>query len=515
MFIGIVHAGKTDLRILFRSHQNRIPAGKADRPAELIAVVHQGLQVGGVIAALFGLDIGNRGTGIIPELQHSLPGTLVEGLVVDPAYIRDHGDLAAGAVYPAQVIDRRGQSFYGSLLKFQQEILHLCTVSGRIQDARLDLLADLESFLIDLIRVIGVFGRNTDGIVREAEDHGLSSNFFAENVELGNRLDGDVDIFKGRGQDVVRSQIGLVAVDADGIFAVLLGRLDNTDPGASCRVIDDVTAVCREHLVGNALALCGIGKALRILDDHTDLLAQHFIRIGHARFIAVLELVDGIAVDAAHKADLLRLGNGRCYISDHEGRLLCPEDDACHIRGRIIEGIVHDGKMDVRIVGGGLQHSVRGRESDGPAERIAVIDQGLEVGREISALLGLDITDLRVRLFPEFLQTLPGALVEGLVIDPASICDHGDLPARAVHVLYIQIHSGRPCATHAACPAAGQFARADEPARGKHQRDAQGKDNQGPSAALSHNSLLLVTIVTIETTFVTVNFVLVIICFAV
>ena len=140
---------------------------------------------------------------------------------------------------------------------------------------------------------------------------------------------------------------------------------------------------------------------------------------------------------------------------------------------KFVEGIVHDGKMDIRIVGGGLQYSVRGRESDSPAKRIAVIDQGLEVGREIAALLGLDITDLRVRFFPEFLQALPGALVEGLVIDPASISDHGDLPACAVHVLYIQIHSGRPCATHAACPAAGQFARADEPARGKHQRDAQ------------------------------------------
>ena len=356
-----------------------------------------------------------------------------------------------------------------------------------------------------------MFGRNTDGIVRETEDQSLSSNFFAEYVELGNRLDGNIDIFKGRGQDIVRSQIGLVAVDADGIFAVFLGRLDDADPGASRRVIDDVTAVRRKHLVSNALALCGVGEALRILDDHADLLVQHFIRVGDARFKAVLELVDGIAVDAAHKADFLRLGNSRRDISDHEGRLLCPEDDACHIRRRIIEGIVHDGKMDVRIVGGGLQHSVRCRESDGPAERIAVIDQGLEVGREIAALLGLDITDLRVRLFPEFLQTLPGALVEGLVIDPAGIRDHGDLPARAVHVLYIQIHSGRPCATHAACPATGQFARADEPARGKHQRDAQGKDNQGPSAALSHNSLLLVTIMTIVTTFVTVNYVLVII----
>ncbi len=108
-----------------------------------------------------------------------------------------------------------------------------------------------------------MLGRDPDGIVRKAEDQGLSSDLFAENMEFGNRLDGDVYIFKGRGQDIVRSQIRLVAVNADGIFAVLLGRFDNAGPGASRRVIDDVTAVRREHLVGNALALCGIGKALR------------------------------------------------------------------------------------------------------------------------------------------------------------------------------------------------------------------------------------------------------------
>ena len=96
--------------------------------------------------------------------------------------------------------------------------------------------------------------------------------------------------------------------------------------------------------------------------------------------------------------------------------------------------------MYIRIGLGSFEDSIRARKADAPAQGISIIYQRLKVGREISALLGLNIGDLRPCILLQLLKAFPGALVKGLVVNAAGIGDHSDLPAGPIHVFHSQIN---------------------------------------------------------------------------
>ena len=187
-------------------------------------------------------------------------------------------------------------------------------------------------------------------------------------------------------------------------------------------------------MANNALAFCRIREALCVLGGDLNFFAEHIVGIGDTGLISVLELLDDLTGDTADKTDLVRLGDCRGNIAYHEGGLLRPENDAGHIGHGIAEGVVHTGKVYIRIGCGCFHNGIRAGITDSPAECAAVVDQGLKVGREIAALFGFDIGYVRAGLVPELLQAFPGTLVEGLVIDAAGICDHSDLGPGPVHI---------------------------------------------------------------------------------
>ena len=318
---------------------------------------------------------------------------------------------------------------------FQRFLVGLKFLFGRRRDNRaaLDLLTDLDGRVVDFIGIILVVLGDADSVVSEAEAHVLSSDLPSCDVLSGDNVYRNIDILERGCQYVIGSQICLVTVDADRILTCLFGRFDDAGACSSGRMINNVTAIC-EHLVGDTLALGGIGETLRILGSDGDVLSEHSVGIGNTCFIAVLELVNDFTGNTADKTDLLCLGNRGRYVADHEGRLLCTEYNAGHIRKRFPEGIIHTGKVDIRIGLGRLDNCIRAGKADTPAERIAVIDQCFKVSREIAALFRLDIIDFRSGLLAQPLQSLPCALVKGLVVDAAGIGDHRNLVPGSVNI---------------------------------------------------------------------------------
>ena len=72
-------------------------------------------------------------------------------------------------------------------------------------------------------------------------------------------------------------------------------------------MIDDVTVIRGEHLIGYALALGSVRETLRVLGGHLDLFAQLLVGIGNAGSVAALKLFYDRAGDSAHKADFFSL----------------------------------------------------------------------------------------------------------------------------------------------------------------------------------------------------------------
>ena len=87
-----------------------------------------------------------------------------------------------------------------------------------------------------------------------------------------------------------------------------------------------------------------------------------------ASLVSALELLDDFAGNASDEADLLSLGNCGGYVSYHEGGFLRTEDNAGHIGRSVRKGIVHAGKVNIGVGGGGFHNSVRGRKTYSPAK---------------------------------------------------------------------------------------------------------------------------------------------------
>ena len=284
---------------------------------------------------------------------------------------------------------------------------------------------------------------------------------------------------------MVRGQIGLVAVHTDRELPGLVGRLDDAEPRGAGRMIDDIAIVCRKHLFGDALALGRVCKALGVLGNDLDLFPEDPVGVGHTALIPALKLLDHIVGDPPDKADPAGLRDGRGNIAHHKGGFLAPEHDPGHVGRSVRKGIVHTGETDIRIESGRLQRRVRGGKADRPAQAVPVVDQIVEIVRKIRMLLGFNITDVRAGVLPQLLEALPGALVEGLVVDPAGVGHHGDLPSGTVHISHIQVHL-LPAPGGAPAAPAGQFPRADKTAGSQRQDQDKAQGRCSPSDALFH-----------------------------
>ena len=435
----IVHAGKGYVRISRSRLDDRVRTGKSDAPAQCIAVVDQRLKVGHKVAGLFGLNIIDIRPCFLLQMLQAFPGALVEGLVIDAAGICDHGDLPAGPVHIGEIIGLPEQIFYRSLFQEYLKLFKCILVSGRSNNTCLDLLAALKGCLIDSVRIIAVILGDADCSVSKSEGERLSADLHACDMALGNRIDSDIDILQGRCQHVLGGKICLITVNTDRIFACLSGSLDDACACAAGRMIDDVTAV-GEHLVGNTLALGRVGETLRILRGYDDILFQNAVGIFDTRLVTIFKLIDDITGNTAHKTDFAGRRDSCRNIADHKGGLLCTEHDACNIIRSVSKSIIHTCKVYIRIGLGSFEDSIRARKADAPAQGISIIYQRLKVGREISALLGLNIGDLRPCILLQLLKAFPGALVKGLVVNAAGIGDHSDLPAGPIHVFHSQIN---------------------------------------------------------------------------
>ncbi len=303
------------------------------------------------------------------------------------------------------------------------------------------------------------------GVVGHAELDGLAADLIAVDGLLGNLENGDVDLLHGGGQNVLGREAGLVLIDADDQLAGFLSGLDDAVASAAGGVEDDVAAV-GVHLGSGGLALGGVAEALEVLDVDGDVLALGLVGVLDAGLIAPLELVDDDGLHAADEADLAGLGGHSGDVADQEGRLLGAEDDAGDVVRGVLVGVVDDSEVDVGVLLGRGLDSLGHGEADAPDQVVLAVDGLVQVGAVVGLLLGLGVGDLGAGLVLEFLQALPGKLVEGLVVDAAHVGDHGHL----VGALGALVGAGGAGVGSAAATAAGQSQRED--ACGRHGGDA-------------------------------------------
>ena len=174
--------------------------------------------------------------------------------------------------------------------------------------------------------------------------------------------------------------------------------------------------------VGEAGEVRGLGE---VLDLHLDVGVG---RLG-AGDVARLELLDQIGLDAAHEADVARLGLLGRDDTGEVGALLLGEHDVLDV-GALGVGGVDERELGLGVVGSGFLDGRGVGEAHGDHVGVAGLDQllqsllagglGLAGGRH--GLLGLG-AELGLGL----VETLGGRVVEGLVTTAAHVIGHADL----------------------------------------------------------------------------------------
>src|SRR2546422_1170377 len=167
-------------------------------------------------------------------------------------------------------------------------------------------------------------------------------------------VDGEIDALDHRGQDRAGMDVVLVRVDADGEPTLVLGGLEDAEPGRARGGVDDVGAPI--ELAPGQLATtrrivpgrrCRSRHVLEDLDLRVDVLRPFFIAEG--------ESPDQRDVHAADEADLAGLRGQRGGHAHEERPLVLLEDDRLDVR-QIHDG-VDDGELEIRKFLGDFFHA--------------------------------------------------------------------------------------------------------------------------------------------------------------
>src|SRR3954470_7023087 len=301
---------------------------------------------------------------------------------------------------------------------------------GRRDVAALDLIHDR----LDLVGVLlprRADLADPDAVVVQVGDH-VGAALVAVVLDGLDRVeDRDVDLLQ-RARDDLRAEVGLVGVDADRLYALLLGRVDRAETARAGHLEDDLRAL-GDLIERDLLALVLRGEALRVAVERLD------ARVGllgaglEARDV-VVHRRDLLAADAGERAAVV-LGVQRRQVADEVARLLLLEREpndvlrlALHQRRRVVDDreLLLGELLRRRLDRVGHQEAV-------PDDQVVLLRRQRRQVRDVVRVLPGDQNPaLDPELLDGALEALVRQLVERAVVEAADVGDEADLDLLAL-----------------------------------------------------------------------------------